>query len=403
MKRVYTTYLHIIRNNCCKDSSPVTVHEEDLESLLQLAERHFTSSFLMPYINSKYTNICQALKKQLKMLLYNYYQIEHFTKKIVTLFDQNNIPCFLLKGLSLAAYYPDPEYRKLGDVDLYINDPEALKRAKSLLLANGFQEEDELSDHHLTYRYTFPKTGRTYLLELHYHIVGVYQYENANLVVNSVFSEENLKSELQTIEGYTYHVLPPTEYTFYMIHHMLKHYLYSGFGIRLLCDFTFYLTAHADDIDFGKIHKWCENSRIMHLYEIIIESCRIYLGLSSQIDPDIRYNKEDCEIFIEKILAERDVGSPDGTTLVSGGSYQNVHLGTYFKEGHLQMKVRFPKLSRCPLIWPVLWGITFYCFLRNTYKLRGTTLRATLKAFKKHNQETQLIQIFDNADSSNRR
>ena len=403
MERVYTTYLQIIKNNCTQKFSPVDVHEEDLQSLLCLAERHFTSSFLLPYIRSGSADVCGALKKQLKMLLYNYYQIEHFTRMIVTLFDQNQIPYFLLKGISLAAYYPDPECRKLGDVDLYINNPDALERAKALLLASNFQEEDELSDHHLTYRYTFPQTGRTYLLELHYHIVGVYQYDNANVVVNTVFSKEHLKSDTQMIEGYTYHVLPPTEYTFYMIHHMLKHYLYSGFGIRLLCDFTFYLQAHADEIDFARIHRWCEDSRIIHLYEIILESCRIYLGLSSQIDPDIRYNKEDCKIFIEKILDERDVGSPDANTLVSGGSYQKVHLGTYFKEGHLQMKVRFPKLSRCPLIWPVLWGITFYCFLRNTYKLRGTTLRATLKAFKKHNQETQLIQIFDNADSSDRR
>ena len=68
-----------------------------------------------------------------------------------------------------------------------------------------------------------------------------------------------------------------------MLRHMLKHYLYSGFGVRLLCDFVFYLRQHADEIDFSKIHDWCRQSKILHLYEIIIESCRIYLGLSDSM------------------------------------------------------------------------------------------------------------------------
>lgn len=52
--------------------------------------------------------------------------------------------------------------------------------------------------------------------------------------------------------GQTYPVLPPTENVFYMLHHMLKHYLYSGFGSRLLCDFTLYLERYASEVNFEK-------------------------------------------------------------------------------------------------------------------------------------------------------
>ena len=185
---------------------------------------------------------------------------------------------------------------------------------------------------------------------------------------------------------------------FYMIHHMLKHYLYSGFGIRLLCDFTLYLTRHKDEIAFDRIHNWCQESRILHLYEIILESCRLYLGLSEKIDPHIHYNAADCEKFIEKILSDGDVGKNEKNELVSSGSYDTVNWLTYFKEGHIQMKVRFPKLHKCALLWPVLWWITLVIFLHNTYRLRNTTFRQTLADFKKGNHNTRLIRIFDNDD-----
>ena len=65
-------------------------------------------------------------------MMLNYYQIEHFTRLTVSLLRKNNIDCYLLKGLSLADCYPVPEYRKLGDLDLYLADPSDLTRAQAI-------------------------------------------------------------------------------------------------------------------------------------------------------------------------------------------------------------------------------------------------------------------------------
>ena len=184
-----------------------------------------------------------------------------------------------------------------------------------------------------------------------------------------------------------------------MIHHMLKHYLYSGFGIRLLCDFTFYLKRHEKEINFQQIHEWCRESRISHLYEIILECCRKYLGLPDSIDARTQYNPHDCHDFIIQILKDGDMGTDISQSLVGSSSYQKVNFLTYFKEGHIQMKVRFPKASHYPVLWPALWCITFICFIRNTYTVRNTTFRQTLHDFKKNNQKTKLIRIFENSDS----
>ena len=120
----------------------------------------------------------------------------------------NQIPYVLLKGISLAAFYPVSEYRKLGDVDLYINEKEQFDRAGKLLLSNGFKKDDDVSDHHQGYLYTFPKTGRTLILELHFRIVGLYQYAPANQICRCrILASMRFQPEHQVINGTTYPVL----------------------------------------------------------------------------------------------------------------------------------------------------------------------------------------------------
>lgn len=397
MQSIYETYLKIIKNTCSSSALPVCVSPEDKADIARLAEEHCTVPFVLPYC--RHTSIYPVMLQRTKSMMLNYYQIEQFTRRTLSLLLEHNISCILLKGISLANYYPVPEYRKLGDLDLYLPEPGDLATAKKLLEENGYRDEHELSDHHVTYRYTFPATGRSFTLELHYRVVGIYQYARANQIVDQVFSSENLQPDTDIINGQPYPVLPPTQYVFYMIHHMLKHYLYSGFGIRLLCDFVFYLRKHEQDIHFDQLHAWCRESRISHLYEIVLETCRIYLGLPDTIDSQVHYSPQDCEAFISRILKDGDMGTDVSTTLVGSTSYQKVNLITCFREGHIQMKVRFPKASHVPVLWPALWIITFFCFMKNTYLVRNTTLRETLRDFKKSNQKTKLIKIFENSDS----
>ena len=397
MQKVYEQYLQIIKGACTNHPLHLTLSKEEQEALLPLARRHFTAPFVLPYITD--AHCLQLLKQQTKQMMLQYHQIEYFTHYIFSLFKQAHIPCFLLKGISLAEYYPMPESRKLGDVDLYINDENFLDLAKHVLESNCFTAVDELSDHHLTYEYCFSKINRTFILELHFRVVGLYQFSPANAVVDRIYAAGQLTCAKQTINDICYPVLPSTEYCFYMLHHMLKHYLYSGFGIRLLCDFVFYLTAHAADIDFQKIHAWCQESHIFHLYEIILESCRIYLGLPDTIDANITAPSSDCEQFIQRILSDNDMGTTTASTLVGSASYQTVNLFTYIKEFHLQMHVRFPKAGKHVLLWPVLWSITLFYFIKNTYCLRNTTLRETFRSFKANNQKSKAIRIFDNSDS----
>ena len=119
MNHIEQLYLQIIHNTCTQTSSKITISQDDSISLINLAQAQSSLPFLLPYI--KDSSLLYNIKHQTKLMMLNYYQIEQFTRRIADLFDANNISYILLKGISLAAFYPVPEYRKLGDVDINIH------------------------------------------------------------------------------------------------------------------------------------------------------------------------------------------------------------------------------------------------------------------------------------------
>ena len=137
MDQLYTDYLQIIREVCTNSEKRHVFHGEKLKDLYRLSSEHFTVPFLLPY-TAPSDKLFFQIRQQTKMMMLHYYQIEQFTVRLTSLLKEHHIPCILLKGISLAAYYPTPELRKLGDVDLYISDPDDLDKAKQILERNDF-------------------------------------------------------------------------------------------------------------------------------------------------------------------------------------------------------------------------------------------------------------------------
>ena len=59
---------------------------------------------------------------------------------IVERFHELNIPMVVLKGCTSAMYYPVPEYRTMGDIDIIVN-PTDFERARIALEEMGYSRE----------------------------------------------------------------------------------------------------------------------------------------------------------------------------------------------------------------------------------------------------------------------
>ncbi len=142
MDSLYNTYLKMLTTPFDDPSSDLPdISPEDYPALFALADRHCTLPFVLPYFRN--TGLYPQILQKSKHMMLNYYQIDQFTRRTVSLLEKHGITCFVMKGISLAASYPVPEYRKLGDLDLYINDKDAFHCAEQILHENGYLDEEE--------------------------------------------------------------------------------------------------------------------------------------------------------------------------------------------------------------------------------------------------------------------
>ena len=155
----------------------------------------------------------------------------------------------LLKGQGLAQYYPKPELRQCGDIDLYvgleryadsydvvkplatqIDDRKALEVGKHY---DFFVGKVAVEMHRYSDRYPTSRLDRIYQ---EVSLRGL----NENLVP-LVFSSQ---------EVYT----PSDEYNaFYIFSHLFHHFLINGLGARQLCDWMLFLRSRSSHIDMQSL------------------------------------------------------------------------------------------------------------------------------------------------------
>lgn len=89
-------------------------------------------------------------------------QLEHELRGLLARFDEESIPSILLKGPAVAArYYPRPELRPYGDIDLLVRDADE-ERTHELLEARGFEltgggHDDPLHHDHAKFQSIFER------------------------------------------------------------------------------------------------------------------------------------------------------------------------------------------------------------------------------------------------------
>lgn len=324
-----------------------------------------------------------ALTSEIATYVLSCHQMKYFSDYLCKLFDDAGLPYALLKGTILSRLYPKAEYRRYGDVDILINDSASFQKATELLLHAGFQQVPSSSDHHLEFLLT--KGGHAYTLELHQHITHSHDRLALYDAINHLFDTISLASPL----SFTFEAL-------YLLLHMLKHLLNSGFGIKLLCDWVVYLEAYGAAIDNNELKRILEELNLTTFAWGITSFCRRYLGLQAIPDClsfELSANKtrEIIETLAEDIFAGGEYGYSDSSRMII--MKNSSHLMDYCRELHRQTGRNYPAASKLFLILPILWLLTGIRFLYNNHHVRHQSTRQIISTTRKRQNLLRTLKI----------
>lgn len=213
-------------------------------------------------------------------IIKQYHRRKQLSAEFADICAREGIKTYGLKGWALSTYYPKPELRECGDFDCYLGAD--FERGNKVAIANGakFNPHDYRHSHiyfkGLTienHRYFLPVRGNARNKRLEQYLVEVIPYD-------------------RRIENSNVYYPSPQFHALFIILHMLQHFLYENITLRHMLDWTYFVNAEKENIDWREFNIKCEEAGATRFVEALNHICMQHMGLElggTQLRADIRY------------------------------------------------------------------------------------------------------------------
>ena len=365
----------------------------DWNALIQMAEKHKVLPFLFDILQGADLPQEQQkiLQKKGQQTVQQSYRLLFLSKSIIEELKEHGIDAILLKGSGVAAFYPVPEYRKSGDVDILMKNKEEAERACEILEKHGFyKKEHQAANHHIAC------TGDDGIeVELHVTLAEAFDSEKTNAYLQQCQASFFEHRKLQDVMGVTFNLATDAYQAFYLLLHMLQHFLRAGFGLKLLCDWVVFWEKPVCKEEKDTFIKLLEGSGLVGFASIITAVCVEYLQLDRKkvallVDRE-SFDKKTVTSFMKEVFEAEEFGHSDTDRMVV---LRGTKLTDYIREFHHQMKLTYPKASRCIVLYPALWVMTLCGFLYRNRKIRGTSGKKILEKTYKRSKLMEQMHLF---------
>lgn len=360
-----------------ESASLPSLTEQEWAQTLTLGDRHEVLPLLKSALDGSPLPepIQNALQLKTAKTVHESIRLQVLNARITALFREAGITAVTLKGCAVARFYPVPEYRKTTDIDLFIADSGDRKRAVRILCDNGFHISEAWHAHH----HIVLASARNEEVELHGAWTEPFQNKHLNRYLNQVQAESLsycFPVDLQGLSVFAYDI--PRQ-AFYLLAHMLLHFVGSGFGLRNLCDWVALWENCGEENAREVFRKLARDSGTGEFAKAVTAVCVAYLGLSPEKSPIPQEENPERDLvdqLLRDILDAGEFGYGEAERMVGmdGNS-----PGAYLREFHHQMHLNFPRAGKMPVLWPPLWCATLIRFLHNNFRLKRPPISRILK------------------------
>lgn len=259
------------------------------------------------------------------------------------------VPYVILKGTAAAQYYPNPDCRTLGDIDI-MTRREDFDQALKELTEDGFVVVNTLNR-----EISLRKQGVT--VELHRYFASLNEIEYAKYLDDLII--ENIQSN---------HKLPDPVNGLVLLEHISQH-LENGLGLRQIIDWMMFVDKCLPDAKWPEFRIMAEKTGLKMLAIVSTRMCELHLGLPkrkwcAKADPAL------CNQLMEYVLACGNFGM---TRLSDNEISENVFayatkVSTAFKLLQKQGLANWKAARKYSVLRPFAW---IYQGLRYAYKGLG--------------------------------
>lgn len=351
--------------------------DAEWEWVYELADRHEVLALLENLSYSDRLPEEHRLNAQMKTArtVHKGIRLQALNSRLTSLLEKEGITAVTLKGYAVSRFYPVPEFRKTTDIDLFLFSRSDARKAGRILCENGFRySAEQHANHHLVLI-----SKKNDVVELHTAWADDFKEKHLNRYLEQIQKESFGHCKHTDCGGARLYVYDTAYQGFYLLIHMLLHFVGSGFGLRNLCDWVVLWESCDDEKARDDFVKLACDSGTAEFAKAVTSVCIEYLGLLREKSPfpyEALAEKDLTDGLLRDILDAGEFGCSESERMVG---MDGDSLAAYVKEFHHQMHINFPKAGRVILLWPVLWLATLIRFLKNNKKLNRAPVSAIMK------------------------
>lgn len=366
---------------------------ESWARICNLVNHHQLASLVAgPLAKEKVSDTYTApLLKEGRRTCLRYYRLAWETRALCDLLESKGMHPLVHKGCAAASYYPVPDLRKAGDIDIYVGEKD-IQRATDVLIEAGYKfEPGPPGDHQVCFA-----ASRGYEIELHRSLARPFNHRSVDGVLLEVETAmRDQRRMVNALPGIEVPTMEEAELAFGLVIHMVQHQLRGGFGLRLLVDWVAFLNAEHDAAQMERLNSYLEDAGLTRFLSVAIACCERWLGLMHERCAGLRLVEVDdgtIEKFMHDIISAGEFGNSMDTALAVP---ERASIGGFAREFHHQMLIRHPRASKAVLLWPALWANTLFQFVRNNRRLRHISTMEVLKTAAKRGKAIDGLRLFE--------
>lgn len=216
--------------------------------------------------------------------------------------QSKNIDYRLMKGQGCASFYPQPNHRQCGDIDLFVGEEQYNIAKHAIIQANITIEKEGICDAHFLW-------GETQI-ELH-KIEAFFYDKSINSNLQTIFrKEEWLEPQAIEVGNQQIQLFNPTFNVFYIFIHLYHHFLQIGIGLRQICDWMLIMKSLEEKIDWDRIHEYLKSIECISAWKAFYGLTVEYMGQHLNNVPVwmSEYSKDDVQFVLKDIMSVGNFG-----------------------------------------------------------------------------------------------